>query len=106
MLSSKWLFGKKRKTQTDILRQSHCALRPSLHLFDGESGASVAYSCIQLTNCRSQIAALPLHDLWEMGLDRMSWQLRQKKGAKDTDRHIQKGTFGENCISEEKVLSR
>lgn len=63
-------------------------------------GISVAYSCIQLTNCPSLITALLLCDLWKTAHDKMSRQLRLKKGTGDTDKLVQKGAFEENYISE------
>lgn len=46
-------------------------------------GESVAYSCIQLTNCPPPIAApSPPCDLWKMGRDGMSRQLRLEKGQR------------------------
>lgn len=53
-------------------------------------GESVAYSCIQLTNCPSPSTAAPLCDLWKTGRDRMSRQLRLKKGTEDTDKLVWK----------------
>lgn len=51
-------------------------------------GECVAYSCIQLTNCPSPITAPPLCDLWKTGRDRMSRQLRLKKGTEDADKPV------------------
>lgn len=64
----------------DTHTHSLSSLLGPVSVMDGES---VAYSCIQLTNCPPPITApSPPCDLWKMGRDGMSRQLRLEKGQR------------------------